>query len=273
MQLIVQFRNQFLGGADIPLIDGLEGLQIGLALEKTGPGDQLVHDRTGRENVRSAVQLLSLALLRRHVGVLALYPARYGGRYLAAGLGNAEVHQLHAALKGYDDVVGADVAVNHAARLPIQVSLAVSIVQAVEHAREDLDDVLDGDAALEFGAAADDGLEVHPVNVLHGDVERVGLVAQIVDLNDVGVVESRRQPGLVQEHLDEAILGSEVWQDLLDHHHLLEPFHSGLPGQKDLGHSAQREAALEDVATESLLCFRGVHLAPNSGVCPHPRLP
>jgi hypothetical protein len=52
----------------------------------------------------------------------------------------------------------------------------------------------------------------------------------------------RRQPRLVQEHLDEALLLGEVRQDALDGDALLEALDAGALGDEDLGHAARGEA-------------------------------
>ena len=59
-----------------------------------------------------------------------------------------------------------------------------------------------------FFRAFEDRLQVVPVDELHGDVIGVLNLPQVVDVNDVVVIELRRQLGLIDEHVDEfAVVG------------------------------------------------------------------
>src|SRR5690606_22330518 len=75
--------------------------------------------------------------------------------------------------------------------------------------------------------------------------------ADLEHLRDVDVLQLDRDLRLVDEPRDELLVGGEVRQHLLDHRELLEP---GKPvlGEKDLAHTAARQALHEQVAPEYL---------------------
>jgi hypothetical protein len=94
--------------------------------------------------------------------------------------------------------------------------------------------------------------EILPLHVLHRDVVVVALLVEVVDLHDVRMRERGGDPRLVQEHVDELLLGVQVREDALDHDDALEPAVVELHGAKDLGHPPDRHAIEEEVATERL---------------------
>ena len=104
-------------------------------------------------------------------------------------------------------------------------------------------------AAARLGLLRDPA-HVLAVDVLHGDEVRAALVAEVEDLRDVRVVQPRRDPGLVQEHLHELLVLGEVRQDPLHHQLLLEALEADLARQMDLGHPAHGELPDQLVLTE-----------------------
>ena len=112
----------------------------------------------------------ALVLLGRHIG------GRAGdlGDALGAGAGEAEVGDARDAVLAEEDVVGFEVAVDHAG--------AVSRGEALTGGDEA------GEHGLPRGSVlAEPGAERATLDVLHGD-EGVALVlAELVDLDDVGV--------------------------------------------------------------------------------------
>jgi len=68
----------------------------------------------------------------------------------------------------------------------------------------------------------DDGLEIHAVHELHHDEVRVLDVTDVEHLNDVGVVETRAQSRLIQEHPDELLVLREMGSNPLDRDEFLE---------------------------------------------------
>ena len=61
---------------------------------------------------------------------------------------------------------------------------------------------------------------------LHGDVQPLGLAAQLVDLHHVGVGHLGGQARLVDEHGNELAVGQQRWQHAFDGDEALEPLHT-----------------------------------------------
>ena len=85
-------------------------------------------------------------------------------------------------------------------------------------------------------------LQVHAVHELHDEEVRVFAFADVEDRDDVRVVQARREPRLVQEHLDEALVLREVRQHALDRDALLEALHADGFAEVHLRHAAGFEA-------------------------------
>ena len=75
-----------------------------------------------------------------------------------------------------------------------------------------------------------------PFEVLHRDEVAAAGLPEVVDIDHVRVLEHRRHPGLVEQHVDERLLGREVLVDELDDHQLLEPRGAALDGELHLRH-------------------------------------
>ena len=162
-------------------------------LERTAPGEELVHDDAERELIGPEVHLFAGRLLRRHVLRRAHDQPGVGAErrplpvvFEQRQLRQAEVQHLQVAVGPDHDVLGLDVAVHDAA--------PVSGRERAGHLRADIDRLTDGD-----------GPAVHllpqrlPRDEL-GDDERAAVdLADVVDHEDVGMVERRGRPRLRRE--------------------------------------------------------------------------
>jgi len=144
--------------------------------------------------------------------------------------------------------------------LLVEVALAVRVVECRGDLRSDEERELGRHRLPHLGSPLEDALEVVAVDELHRDVVGVGDLAEIVDVDDVVVVELRRELRLVDEHRDELFVVRHVRQDLLDRHRFLEAFDALHPGFPDLGHSARRNLLEQRVLAEAdavvILSFR-----------------
>ncbi len=87
--------------------------------ERLDAGDALVEHDAEREDVAAEVELVAQDLLRAHVARRAHAGAGLGQVAQRVVAGDAEVHQLHLALVGDDDVGRLDVAVDDAAEVRV----------------------------------------------------------------------------------------------------------------------------------------------------------
>ncbi len=86
--------------------------------------------------------------------------------------------------------------------------------------------------------------EVAPLDVLHGEEQPfVAEVLKLVDLDDVRVIETRRQTRLLDEHRAKAPRRAVRRQDALEDEDLEGSFGAPLLGEEYLRHSARPEAA------------------------------
>jgi hypothetical protein len=147
-----------------------------LALERDGPGQQLVEQDPDRVEVAARADRLALGLLGREIARGA--HDRAGLRDLrGSGARDAEVRHLDPTLVVDDHVVRLEVAVHDAA--------LVREARRPEHLLGDLDRALRRQRRL----LADDRIERAPLEQLHRNVVGAIPLAAVVDADDVGVTE------------------------------------------------------------------------------------
>ena len=93
--------------------------------------------------------------------------------------------------------------------------------------------------------------EVHPVDQLHRHVWNVVVLTEIEDLDDVRVIEERRDARLLQEHGAHPVVLSELRRDALQDAGLHEVLGTDLLGQVHLGHPALADELGEQVPAET----------------------
>jgi hypothetical protein len=163
-----------------------------------------------------------------------------------------EVEHLHLAGVADHDVVGADVAVHDTQRLAIVVVLAMGVREPGRRLVGDVrgDDRRKGIADVAHGM--EQPHQVDALDQLHRQVERAVDLAEVEDLDDVGVIERQRDLGLVDEHPHELALVGEVLADLLDDDALGQTLGDAHVGEVDLGHTALADLLRQHVAAEDL---------------------
>ncbi len=114
----------------------------------------------------------------------------------------------------------------------------VRVMQRFAGGDEDRGRVGERHRRAELGGAGDQPRQVLAADVLHGEVVAAVVDAEVVDVDDVRMVELRRQARLVEEHVDEIGLRGEVRQNTFHREALLEAARTGPPRQEHLGHPA-----------------------------------
>ena len=205
------------------------------------------HD-TGREDVRPFVRDLEIRLLRTHVlrlagDLLTLLVLQEPTR-----LGDAEVGQLHVALEGDHDVLGAHIPVDDTEEISIPIGLGMGVGQPTSHTRNNEHRQLDGQLPSPLLQLLAELLQVHPTDELHADVTGSAGLPEMVGLDDIGVDQVRHQLGLPDEVLDELRLPGVLLADDLDRNTLQEAPRSMLESLVDNAHSAFIDLADDFVA-------------------------
>ncbi len=188
---------------------------------------------TGRQPVEADPQLVEIhpeirggiQLLGRHEVQLPLDHSDFGDVGLVAPGRDAEVDEPSRTIGGHDDVAQADVAVHDGQRVAIVIGQPVGVVQPPGHIRHQPGEVPEVPEAAIAQAAAELG-EVGASHIFHGHPGDAVLLAHLEDLADVGVVQARAQPGLVQEHLDKIAVIGPLGLQHLDQHELPEAPHA-----------------------------------------------
>src|SRR4029079_1806757 len=120
--------------------------------------------------------------------------AGFGQVHVPHALGDAEVDDLGVAFAINQNVLRLDVAMNQPA-----------LVRVVER-RSDLADDEDSTVDRKRTLPADQFLQARTADVLHDDVVRVTFLADIVNIDDVGVGEAGGRLGLTLETLQEVLV-------------------------------------------------------------------
>ena len=245
-------RAEALRPRHVVVEDRVDGARVGLAAEEPAADGDLPQHHAERPDVRAAVDRLLAQLLGAHVRDLALELA--GDRaVLRLGLpaGDAEVDHLGGPGVGHEDVLRGDVSVHHAGVFTRRQAELVGGVQAPRGVGQDARDHHVGGRMLAAPAGAGHHAEGLAVEVLHRDEPRPVVFAEVEDGAEVRVVELRREPRLVQEHVHEAAARGDVGMDRLHGDPLLEPGGAAVLREVDRGHAALRDAIAQGVATQS----------------------
>ena len=184
----------------VALQAGQRGVGVGLAEERDPPGEALVEDQPERVEVGAAVELAAADLLGRQV--LGRAHHHVVARQVLAGgveaLGDAEVGQQHAAVRGDEDVAGLDVAVDEAG--------VVGGVERRGDARADVDRQLRAQPRLHVEELA----QALAVDQLHDDGLAAAVLEHVVDGDDVRVGQAGDGDGLAAEPLGDDGVGRQA---------------------------------------------------------------
>ena len=197
-----------------------------LARERRPARDHLVHHDAERVQVAARIGLRTLGLLGGEVGGGAhdradLGEVGLGGRVHRPG--DAEVGDLHLAVRADEDVRRLDVAVGHV--------VVVGEAERGGHFAGDLGRLLGGELLVRRQDLGE-GAALH---LFHGDEVGAFVLAPVVHADDVRVREAGRRLRLATETLDEVGIGGELGKQHLDRHLAVE---EQVARGEDVGHAS-----------------------------------
>jgi len=233
-------------------LHALHRLEIGIHAEQSPPRGQLPKHDAECKDVGAAVDVPAADLLRGHVRDLAFERPGLGVRQATRDLGDAEVHHLDDAIVGDEQIVRGDVAMHEVERATVLSSQLVRGVQS-------------------FGRIGDDprrqgrlqrGTNLHEVaqhfaqrlamEVLHRNPMRVLMTTEIEYLGHVRMRDARRNPCLIEKHLDDLFVLDEVGMDPLDGDPLLEPPGPIHPAKVHGGHAPHADVVHHAVTPDEV---------------------
>jgi hypothetical protein len=225
--------------------DGVDAL----AVEEAPPDHHLVEERPQGEEVAAPVQGLSRELLGGHVRRRALrHPGLRGVSPHPLGFGDAEVADLDDAIAADEHIGGLEVAVDQPAPQPRR----LHPVRVVQRAGDGLGDG-ERDRWRQAALDRERAVERDAVDELHGDPRQAAVLAEVVGLDDVGVVEQAAEARLAHERAAETrVVLRDVRADELDGAALREALGPLQPGLEHARHAALAEEAPQRVAADAL---------------------
>ena len=200
-------------------------------------GEQLVAGDAVRKDVGERIGGRAVELFRRHVrqGADERTLGRDAGRRRLRQQGDAEIHDLHAAVRQQHDVGGLHIAVDDA--------LGVGMVQSRGHLGHDVQLLQEAQRPL-----VDDGtFQVLALKQFHDEVGRTFVLAEIVNDNDILVAQfagGRRLVAEAREHFGFAGCGQGLDGN--------EPAHSGIVRAEHLAEAATPQLHLNFIPADSI---------------------
>ena len=229
----------------IGLDRGRHGLGRGWPRERPSSGDGFVGDESQRELIRSVIGVPSARLFGRHVADRAQHDARGRAGGLRHGLrqfgpvgpvqlGEPEVDDLHAVGVADHDVLGLEIAMHDARGMRLRETVGDLVGDVGEPSRRQ----------PAGGQQVAQGLAFHP---FHGDERHAGLMANVMDGQDIGMVQGGSRLGFLLETTQTiSVVGETGWEDF-DRDPAIE---AGIERAVHLTHAARPERTEDLIRTE-----------------------
>ena len=206
-----------------------------------------------REIYEARIDAFTARVLRRHVASLAHERIAEGVRGdNLVRMRDAEIAEFHLAFEGHEHVRRRHIPVHNSERFSVVVAAAVRVVEALQ----DLDDECCGEIRWKRdasrGALAKEGREINSFDVVHRDVQAIGLAPQIEHLHDVRVVKAGRKFCLKRELVGEGLVASVFEENKFDHRQARCAGIGLHARQINLGHAATTDEVEQRVATKTV---------------------
>ena len=212
-------------GRDRLVEEPIEGVALGVGLEKAPSGQHLPEADPHREHVGPPVDFLGTGLLRRHVSDLAFELARSSHRQARSGARDPEIREASDAVDADENVVRRDVAMHD---LGVEAAFRCPCPRAPhEGPRERRERFAPRHAAkwaFSLRGCMEQVARGIALDIFHHEVvARLG-GTDLEDGHDVRVMDPRRETRLVEKHLDELGMPREVLVKALDRVEAAEPW-------------------------------------------------
>ena len=175
-----------------------------------------------RVEITASVDLVASGLLGGHVGQLAFDDTRGGVHRRGGRLGNTEVEQLDLPVISHENILRRNVAMHDGERSSVVVDQTVGILKALEHIEQNAGMQRELERRPVLAKLGQGGVQRDAIEILHRHQVAERIHPDIVGLNDVRVIEARREPRFVEEHLNEIGIDGELGAELLDDRELAE---------------------------------------------------
>jgi hypothetical protein len=172
--------------------------------------------------------------------------------HVISRLGDAEVDELHAPVRGDEDVVWGHVAMDEAHRAAVVVGLLVGSVEAERRFAHDVCGEGPGKSRAALREAPHEPSQRVALEVLHHEVELAHVGDELEDPDHVRMTNARDRARLVLEHHAESLVLREVRQHALEHHHVLEAREPDETCEVRRGRASARELADDEVLADAV---------------------
>jgi DNA-binding NtrC family response regulator len=207
---------------DLPRLQLHEDLAVPEPFPQAPPRHRLPEHHPDREHVPPPIHAPPRRLLRRHVRRLPFHHPRPRLARRVDRLRDPEIEHLHRTVVGHEHVVRRHVAMDDPERRSVVIGELVGVVEPREHLRED-PEVRRQRKAPALRRAPDQPLVGLPLQVLHLDEVLLAVEPHFVRLDDVRMIQPRREARLIEEHREKLHLARELGVQLLDDLQLVEP--------------------------------------------------
>jgi hypothetical protein len=224
------------------------------------PGEDFPEDNAECVEVASSIERFAARLLGGHISELPLEDSLLFGEETRAR--DPEVGDLDGPLERQEDVLWAHIPVDDLERLTRLVSLFVSVVKPFRCLGDDPCADPAGDRRSLRFRRGHQAAEVASFDVFHGEEEAlVTEILEFVHLDDVRMIQARREASLLDEHGAEASRSAVSGKNSLEDEDLERALGTTLLRQKDLGHAAGAQAT-HDLELGDVLRRRGRFVHP-----------
>ncbi len=207
----------------------------GISLEHPLPGYQFVQKNPRGEDIRAMINLAAVCLFRGHISHFSLYCADLCERAPGGRLCDTEIHNLNFAVIRYQNILRRNIPVNQVEGTTVQVFQAVGIVEPGTDKRDHVKFVIQVQYVVFYFGLVHDLPQILSEQVLHGDKIIALDISEVINLDNIFMIEQRRQLCLYDKTVDQLFFPGKMRKYHLDGDQFFKPFHPGQLALVQLG--------------------------------------